>query len=238
MNAVFEGSYLGDASKLDDSTALECGICWHVYDPAVGDDVAQIAPGTPFAALPDDWRCPNCDAPKQKFMALGSARDPAATPEPLKRLVDAYRRIAAAMSGLPIYNPQLIVETVGFRNHDDRLIGVTVTPWFMNLSLLPRESDAKTWRAGQTLQLAFPSGEYQFFISELEGLGLIASCSLFSPMNDFTDHEAARLAATAAIDALFQPDPDAQQTGANTPPPAAHPPAAPLTRRAVLGVPG
>ncbi len=238
MNAVFEGSYLGDASKLDDSTALECGICWHVYDPAVGDDVAQIAPGTPFAALPDDWGCPNCDAPKQKFMVLGSTRDPAATPEPLKRLVDAYRRIAAAMSGLPIYNPQLIVETIGFRIHDDRLIGVTVTPWFMNLSLLPRESDAKTWRAGQTLQLAFPSGEYQFFISELEGLGLIASCSLFSPMNDFTDHEAARLAATAAIDALFQPDPDAEQLGANTPPPAVHPPAAPLTRRAILGVPG
>jgi len=76
MNAVFEGSYLGDASKLDDSTALECGICWHVYDPAVGDDVAQIAPGTPFAALPDGWHCPNCDAPKQKFMVLGSAREP------------------------------------------------------------------------------------------------------------------------------------------------------------------
>lgn len=238
MNAVFEGSYLGDASKLDDSTALECGICWHVYDPAVGDDVAQIAPGTPFAALPDEWRCPNCDAPKQKFMALGGARDGAVMPQPLQRMVDAYRRIAAAMSGLPIYNPQLIVEAIGFRNHDDRLIGVTVTPWFMNLTLLPRASDAGTWRAGQTLKLAYPSGDYEFLISELDGLGLIASCSLFSPMNDFTDHEAARLAASAAIDALFQPDPDAEQPDANAPPPAARPPAAPLTRRAILGVPG
>jgi [NiFe] hydrogenase assembly HybE family chaperone len=238
VNAVFEGSYLGDASKLDDNTALECGICWHVYDPAVGDDVAQIAPGTPFAALPDVWRCPNCDAPKQKFMVLGSAHDAAAAPEPLQRLVAAYRRVAAAMSGLPIYNPQLIVETVGFRNHDDRLIGVTVTPWFMNLSLLPRSSDAGTWRVGQTLQLVFPSGQYEFVVSELEGLGLIASCSLFSPMNDFTDHEAARLAASAAIEGLFQLDPDAEPNGANTPPSAVRELAAPLTRRAILGVPG
>lgn len=49
---------------------LECGICWTVYDPADGDEVAQIAPGTPFAALPEEWHCPNCDAPKSKFMAI------------------------------------------------------------------------------------------------------------------------------------------------------------------------
>lgn len=244
MNAVFEGSYLGDASKLDDATALECGICWHVYDPAVGDEVAQVPPGTPFAALLDDWRCPNCDAPKQKFMVLGAARAASATEEPLRRVVDAYRRIAATMSGLPIYNPQLIVEAVGFRSHDDRLIGVTVTPWFMNLTVLPRTSDAQVWKAGQTLQLAFPSGEYEFLISELEGVGLLAACSLFSPMNDFTDHEAARLAATAAIDGLFEPDPDAlpadagagADSGAAASPPRQ--PVVPLTRRALLGVPG
>jgi rubredoxin len=36
----------------------------------VPHDVAQIEPGTPFAALPEEWRCPNCDAPKSKFMAI------------------------------------------------------------------------------------------------------------------------------------------------------------------------
>lgn len=55
-----------------EGTRLECGICWTVYDPADGDDVAQIASGTPFAVLPVDWRCPNCDAPKSKFMAIAS----------------------------------------------------------------------------------------------------------------------------------------------------------------------
>lgn len=50
---------------------MECGVCWYVYDPAAGDDVWQVPPGTAFADLPDDWRCPNCDAPPHKFMRLG-----------------------------------------------------------------------------------------------------------------------------------------------------------------------
>ncbi|NLH80604.1 MAG: rubredoxin [Phyllobacteriaceae bacterium] len=54
---------------------FECGICWHVYDPADGDPVWQVAPGTAFVDLPEEWRCPNCDAPKEKFMVLdGEAR--------------------------------------------------------------------------------------------------------------------------------------------------------------------
>ncbi|WP_445219996.1 rubredoxin [Bradyrhizobium sp. Pa8] len=55
-----------------DGTRLECGVCWTVYDPVDGDNLAQVAPGTPFAALPGDWHCPNCDAPKSKFMAIES----------------------------------------------------------------------------------------------------------------------------------------------------------------------
>lgn len=53
------------------ATKFECGICWAVYDPAAGDAVWQIAPGTPFSELPAHWTCPNCDAPRSKFMALG-----------------------------------------------------------------------------------------------------------------------------------------------------------------------
>ena len=68
--ARFEGSYLGDAGRLADDARLECKICWYVYDPAVGDAVWQIAPGTPFAALPDHWRCPECDGDRDQFMVL------------------------------------------------------------------------------------------------------------------------------------------------------------------------
>jgi rubredoxin len=70
MNARFEGSYGGDATRIDDGARLECGICWTVYDPAEGDPLAQVSPGTPFAALPEHWCCPNCEAPKAKFLVL------------------------------------------------------------------------------------------------------------------------------------------------------------------------
>jgi rubredoxin len=44
-----------------------CGICGYVYDPEVGDSVADIAAGTPFDDLPDDWLCPDCGAGKDVF---------------------------------------------------------------------------------------------------------------------------------------------------------------------------
>jgi len=36
-----------------------CSICGYVYDPA--------QTGVPFEELPDDWRCPRCKQPKDKF---------------------------------------------------------------------------------------------------------------------------------------------------------------------------
>lgn len=67
---MFEGSYLGDDSRIADDAKLECGICWQVYDPVKGDPVWQIPAGTPFSALPEHWSCPNCDAPRSKFMVV------------------------------------------------------------------------------------------------------------------------------------------------------------------------
>lgn len=53
-------------------TLHECGICWTVYDPREGDAVAQVPRDTPFAALPEHWCCPNCEAPKSKFMVVAN----------------------------------------------------------------------------------------------------------------------------------------------------------------------
>lgn len=69
----FEGSYGGDRAALADHARLECKICWWVYDPALGDEVWQIAPGTPFAVLPSHWRCPQCDGDAEQFMVLPQA---------------------------------------------------------------------------------------------------------------------------------------------------------------------
>ena len=37
-----------------------CSVCGYVYDPADHDGVA-------FETLPDDWKCPRCKQPKEKF---------------------------------------------------------------------------------------------------------------------------------------------------------------------------
>lgn len=45
----------------------ECSICGYVYDPAVGDPDNDVAPGTKFEDVPEDWVCPTCGAPKSEF---------------------------------------------------------------------------------------------------------------------------------------------------------------------------
>ena len=84
----------------------------------VGDEANQIPPGTPFRLLPDTWNCPNCSTEKHKFMVIGSAA-PSDT-DAVQRLANAYRRAALKVRGLPIYNPTLAVEAVGFREHEGR----------------------------------------------------------------------------------------------------------------------
>ena len=63
----FEGSYLGDRHKLAASARLECKICWWVYDPALGELDQLVAPGTPWAQVPDSFLCPGCGIGKEVF---------------------------------------------------------------------------------------------------------------------------------------------------------------------------
>ena len=66
----FEGSFLGQSDRIDANSVLECGVCWWVYDPALGEDTGLVAAGTALAELPDHWRCPGSDSPRQQFMVL------------------------------------------------------------------------------------------------------------------------------------------------------------------------
>ncbi len=45
----------------------ECIACSYVYDPEEGDESQDIAPGTAFEDLPDDWVCPDCGVGKDMF---------------------------------------------------------------------------------------------------------------------------------------------------------------------------
>jgi rubredoxin len=47
-----------------------CSNCGYVYDPAEGDPMNGVPPGTPFERLPPGWVCPMCYAPKQAFDEL------------------------------------------------------------------------------------------------------------------------------------------------------------------------
>ena len=44
-----------------------CVICGWVYDEAAGAPDDGLAPGTRWADVPDDWRCPLCDVGKDDF---------------------------------------------------------------------------------------------------------------------------------------------------------------------------
>ncbi len=44
-----------------------CSVCGYVYDPAEGDPDNDVAAGTKFEDLPEDWVCPVCGAGKEDF---------------------------------------------------------------------------------------------------------------------------------------------------------------------------
>ena len=49
-----------DFTRQKSSGRYVCSVCGYVYDPAEHDGVA-------FEDLPDDWKCPRCKQPKEKF---------------------------------------------------------------------------------------------------------------------------------------------------------------------------
>ena len=52
---------------MSDYKKYRCNVCGHIYDEAEGDPEGDIAPGTRWADLPDDWRCPECGAEKSEY---------------------------------------------------------------------------------------------------------------------------------------------------------------------------
>lgn len=52
---------------LEDLSSYTCKICGFQYNPEEGDPAMGIPPGTPFEDLPEDYRCPICNASKEYF---------------------------------------------------------------------------------------------------------------------------------------------------------------------------
>lgn len=121
-------------------------------------------------------------------------------------LESVFQRIEqAAMEGVPILNPALSVKAVGLREWGDEWLAVLITPWFMNLALLPRAGAEAPLRVttGTKEHVVFPAGRFEFIHAFEDELGPYRMCSLFSPVFEFADQETAEATARHVLAELF-----------------------------------
>lgn len=183
----------------------------------------------------------------------------------VQALLALYREIAATrMHGLPLLNPVLQVQAIGFElvqpppssPADTRdttsvgpgaagadvqaAIGILITPWFMNLVWLPLQRLDAAAQVGHKTTRHVGRECFEFITADENGLGSYAACSLFSPMFEFASQAAALATAQAVLAHLRQPVPEPTPAPALTltPPPVAEPAAPPAlpvpARRAFL----
>lgn len=129
-----------------------------------------------------------------------------AATEAVRALEAAFERIAQTrMAGLPLNNPALQVQAVGFRAQDDGyLIGVLITPWAINLVMLAATPSRELHLAADCRRdWDFPSGCYEFMGGEEAECGAYQFCSLFSPAFDFCDQDSAVATANEIMRGLF-----------------------------------
>ncbi|MCQ8130367.1 [NiFe]-hydrogenase assembly chaperone HybE, partial [Methylomonas rivi] len=112
--------------------------------------------------------------------------------------------LATRMRGLPLLNPALAVRALSFGLVNRDWLGVLITPWCMNLLLLPTTDSAWiTQPPGNKFEHAFPYGSFEFTMARETQLGSYAQCSLFSPMFQFENQTAAVTAGQSALQALL-----------------------------------
>src|SRR5512147_1201086 len=111
-------------------------------------------------------------------------------PDNAHRLEIAFENIARTrMAGLAFLNPRLRVEAVGFREWEGQWVGVLVTPWSINVMLLPGSGAWPQLAPGAERFVEFPAGCFRFIAARDPALGDYHACSLFSPALEFADHE-------------------------------------------------
>lgn len=64
---TYIGKYEDKKKEKEKMAKYVCKVCGWIYDPEKGDPDGNIAPGTKFEDIPDDWVCPVCGASKSDF---------------------------------------------------------------------------------------------------------------------------------------------------------------------------
>ncbi len=125
-------------------------------------------------------------------------------------LVNLFQQIEQErMRDIPVLNDKLSVAAFGFDAANDAgfMPGLLVTPWFMSLLLMPVDQVILTdAHVGDKQNHALPGGQFEFIVCFEERLGYYLSCSLFSPMFQFADQQAATDTAQAVLTMVLDPD--------------------------------
>jgi [NiFe] hydrogenase assembly HybE family chaperone len=134
-------------------------------------------------------------------------------------LLAAFRSVESGMRDLPIYNDKVDIAAIGFRAFgEDALIGVVLTPWFMNLVRLPIEPVPLDMAAiGKTVMIELPAGPRKFVTNGDADIGLYQAHSLHSPVSSFTLPGQAHAEAVRQFGLLMTP-PVEEPAGQKTPP--------------------
>lgn len=138
----------------------------------------------------------------------------AVPPNRVKSLEQVFAHIAdTRMRDIPVQNPALRVQAVGFapQTHVNgaSLLGVLVTPWFMNLVWLPMDQGAcggDVPGIGQKVTHRIGGASFDFIGAHEDGLGAFACCSLFSPMFEFEDQAVAVATASEVMNLIRMPE--------------------------------
>lgn len=124
------------------------------------------------------------------------------------KLEETFRTIEQErMHDVPILNEKLQVQAVDFQEWREFWLGVLITPWFMNLMLLPREDTEPSWenkQVGSKHMFDFPAGRFEFIAGHEDALGQFLICSLFSPVFEFADQDAAEVTARTVIEEIHK----------------------------------
>ena len=115
------------------------------------------------------------------------------------------------MHDMPFVNHSLAVDTHGFARVDGDWLGVVITPWFINLFLLP--GGGTLWAdcpTGEQRRVTLPAGPMDFIADNPGADAALAAfqyCPLLSPVQSVADMATARRIAVAALAAALAPPP-------------------------------
>ena len=132
--------------------------------------------------------------------------------DPARQVVAHFEQVwATSMHDMPFVNPALAVEAVGFQRVSGDWLGIVITPWFINVFLLP---------GGGCLWVDTPSGEQRGVLLPVGNMAFIADnpgapallpayqyCPLLAPVQQVADPAQARLIAEDALATVLGPQP-------------------------------